>query len=76
MLALRGDQMVMKILVLIFFVEIKESKITRGHSFNLVNKQSRWDVRTFSLSQRTINVWNKLVALCYRFIMMYPIPRE
>ena len=68
--------MVMKILVLIFFGEIKESKITRGYSFKLVNKQSRLDVRTFSLSQRTINVWNKLVTLCYRFIMMYPIPRE
>ena len=52
--------MVMKILILIFFLEIKESKRTRGHNFTLVKKQSRLDVRKFSFSQRTINVWNKL----------------
>ena len=50
----------MKILILIFFLEIKQSKITRGHNFTLVKKQSRLDVRKFSFSQRTINVWNKL----------------
>ena len=55
--------MVMKILIVIFF-EIKESKITRGHNFTLVKKQSRLDVRKFSFSQRTINVWNKLPAEC------------
>ena len=62
---LRGDQIeVFKILngyenidsKLIFFFEIKESKITRGHNYTLVKKQSRWDVRKFSFSQRTINV--------------------
>ena len=42
------------------FIEIKESKITRGHTYTLVKKQSRLDVRKFSFSQRTINVWNKL----------------
>ena len=42
------------------FFEIKESKITRG----LVKKQSRLDVRKFSFSQRTINVWNKLTEEC------------
>ena len=42
------------------FLEIKESKITRGHNFTLVKKQSRLDVRKFSFSHRTINVWNKL----------------
>ena len=41
------------------FFEINESKITRGHNFTLVKKQSRLDVRKFSFSQRTINVWNK-----------------
>ena len=57
--------MVMKILILIgFFFEIKESKITRGHNFTLVKKQSRLDVRKFSFSQRTINVWNKLSEEC------------
>ena len=42
--------MVMKILILIFFFEIKERKITRGHNYTLVKKQSRWDVRKFSFS--------------------------
>ena len=40
--------------------EIKESKITRGHNFTMVKNQRRLDVRKFSFSQRTINVWNKL----------------
>ena len=44
----------------IFFLEIKESQITRGYNFMLVKKQSRLDVRKFLFSQRTINVWNKL----------------
>ena len=35
----------------------KERKITRGHNFTLVKKQSRLDVIQFSFSQRTINVW-------------------
>ena len=56
--------MVMKILILIFFFEINESKITRGHNFTLVKKHSRLDVRKFSFSQRTINVWNKLSEEC------------
>ncbi len=46
------------------FLEIKESKITRGHNFTLVKKQSRLDVRKFSFSQRTISVWNKLSTEC------------
>ena len=36
--------MVMKILILIFFFEIKEGIITRGHNYTLVKKQSRLDV--------------------------------
>ena len=51
--------MVMKILILIFFL-----KITRGHNFTLVKKQSRLYVRKFSFSQRTINVWNTLSTEC------------
>ena len=47
-----------------FFLEIKESKITRWHNFTLGKKQSRLDVRKFSFSQRTINVWNKLSEEC------------
>ena len=68
---IRGDQIeVFKILngyenidSNIFF-EIKESKITRGHNYTLVKKQSRLDVRKFSFSQRTINVWNNLSTDC------------
>ena len=54
----------MKILILIFFFEIKESKITRGHNYTLVKKQSSLDVRKYSFSQRTINVWNNLSTDC------------
>ena len=56
--------MVMKILILIFFFKIKEMKITRGHNFTLVKKQSRLDVRKYSFSQRNINIWKKLSTDC------------
>ena len=56
--------MVMIILILIFVFEFKEIKITRGHKFKLVKKQSRLGVIKFSFSQRTINVWNKLSTEC------------
>ena len=46
------------------FFEIKEGKITRGHNYTLVKKQSRLDVRKYSFSQRTINVWNQLSTDC------------
>ena len=46
------------------FFEIKESKITRGHNYKLVKKQSRLDVRKYSFSQRTINVWNNISTDC------------
>ena len=42
------------------FFESKESKITRGHNYTLVKTKSRLDVRKYSFSQRTINVWNNL----------------
>ena len=38
------------------FFEIKESKITRGHNYTLVKKQSRLDVRKYSLSTDCVNV--------------------
>ena len=50
------------------FFEIKESKITRGHNFTLVKKQSRLDVSKFSFSQRTINVWNTLSEQCVMLV--------
>ena len=37
---------------------------TRGHNYTLVKKQSRLDVRKYSFSQRTINVWNNLSTDC------------
>ena len=51
-------------MILIFFLEIKESKITRGHNYTLVKKQSRLDVRKYSFAQRTIHVWNNLSTDC------------
>ena len=56
--------MVIKMLVLIKIIvfEIKESKITTGHNFTLVKKQTRLDVGKFPFSARTINAWNKLSA--------------
>ena len=45
-------------------LEITEIKITRRHNYTLVKKQSRLDVRKYSFSQRTINVWNKLPTDC------------
>ena len=51
-------------LILIKNFEIKESKITRGHTYTLVKKQSRLDVRKYSFSQRTINIWNNLSTDC------------
>ena len=62
--------MVMKILIIIYFFEIKESKITRGHNYTLVKKQSRLDVRKFSFSQRTINVWNNLSTDVYMLVVL------
>ena len=55
--------MVMKILIQIFF-KVMKIKITIGHVFTLVKKQSRLDVRRYSFSQMTINVWNKLSTDC------------
>ena len=47
--------MVMEILIR----KIKESKITRGHNYKLVKKQSTLDLKKYSFVQKTINVWNK-----------------
>ena len=35
-----------------FFFEIKESKITRGHNYTLVKKQSRLDVRKYAFTKK------------------------
>ena len=46
------------------FFKTKEGKRTRGNNFTLVKKHSRLDIRKFSFSQRTINVWNRLSTDC------------
>ena len=53
------------------FFEIKEIKITRGHNYTLVKKQSRLDVRKYSFSQRTISVWNNLSTDCVQASNMF-----
>ena len=46
------------------YFKIKTGKSTRGYDFTLEKMQSRFNVTTYSLSQRTINIngWNKLLA--------------
>ena len=44
------------------FIEIDSR--TRGHEVTLVKDQCRLDIRKYSLSQRTINEWNKLSTDC------------
>ena len=58
---------------MVFFFEIKESKITRGHNYKLVKKQSRLDVRKYSFSQRTLNVWNNLSTDCVHASTVEPL---
>ena len=48
--------MVVKILNIIFVLQINEGKITRGYIYTLVKKQSILDVRKYLFSLRTINV--------------------
>ena len=53
------------------FFEIKESKITRGHNYTLVKKQSRLDVRKFSFSSiygitYQLIVYMLVVLICSR----------
>ena len=68
--------MVMKIMIIIFVYKIKESKITRGHNYTLVKKQSRLDVRKYSFSQRTINLWNTLSIDCVHAISVNMIKNK
>ena len=56
--------MVMKILILLFFFKISDIKISRGHNYTLVKKQSRLDVRKYLFPQRRIDVCTKLSTDC------------
>ena len=53
----------MKILIEIFFSLKKDNRI-RGHEVTVVKDQCRLDIMKYSLSQRTINEWNKLSTHC------------
>ena len=46
------------------FFSVKEERRTRGHGVTLAKKQCRLDIRKFSVSQRTVNEWNRLSADC------------
>ena len=41
-----------------------EERMTRGHRITLAKTQCRLYIRTFSFSQRTVNVRNRLSADC------------
>ena len=66
--------MVLKILILIFFFKIKESKITRGHNFTLLKKVVDWMLGGFHFhrgpSMYGINyqwsVYRLVVLICSR----------
>ena len=64
--------MIMTILTIIFFLEIKESKITRWHNVMLVKKQSRLDVRKFSFSQMTFQQSVYMLVLLTRRARVFP----
>ena len=68
---LRGNQIeVFKILYVCenidrnIYFSVKEERRTRGHGDTLAKKQCRLDIRKFSLSQRAVNEWNRLLADC------------
>ena len=53
----------MKILIEMFFSLKKDSR-TRGYDVKLVKDRCRLNIRKYSLSQSTINEWNKLSTDC------------
>ena len=46
------------------FFSVKEERRTRGHGVTLTKKHCRLDIRKFSFSQRTVNIWNTFSAVC------------
>ena len=63
--------MVLKILILIFFFEIKESKITRGDNYTLVKKQSRLDVRKYSFQRGPSMYGINYQMIVYMLVVMF-----
>ena len=66
--------MVMKILIIIFFFEIKESKISRGYNYTLVKKKVDWTLESidfhrgssmFGINYQLI-VYMVVVLICSR----------
>ena len=43
---------------------VKDERRTREHGVTLAKKQCRVDIRKYSFSQRTVNKWNRLSAVC------------
>ena len=61
----------MEIEALLYFLEMKTGRVTRGHDFTFVKGQSRLYVRKYSFSQRTVNEWNKLSTDCLHSSNMF-----
>ena len=61
------------------FFSLKKDSRTRGHEVTLVKDQCRLDIRKYSLSQTTINEWNKLSTDCVTAIdkiFLFVVPRR
>ena len=65
---LRGDQI--EVFQILIECEIIDRNIfssvrrNRGHGITLAKKQCRLDISKFSVSQRTVNEWNRLSTDC------------
>ena len=65
--------MVMKILILIFFFEIKESKITREHNYRLVKKKVDWTLESilFHRGPSVYGITYQLIAYMLVVLIMF-----
>ena len=53
------------------FFSLKKDSRTRGHKVTLVKDQCRLDIRKYSFSQRTINIWNKADCVTASSVNMF-----
>ena len=42
------------------FLRTRDESTTRGHQYNLYKSHSRLDIRKYSFTQRTVEIWNDL----------------
>jgi hypothetical protein len=42
------------------FLRTRDESTTRGHQYNLYKSHSRLDIRKYSFTQRTVEIWNNL----------------